>query len=287
LGRSLKILNTWEGRDIESFASIILFVVTQTLGSSPVANRSSAGELPFAICDSRLANIATGNPTTFSDAEIEEDDFALFEDEFAEQAVEVADSLEPLNRVMFEVNDKFYFWVAKPVAQAYKGIAPEPVRTGIRNFFHNLAAPARAVNCLLQGKGDDARTELGRFVVNTTVGILGIGDPAKDELGWQPSEEDLGQTLAVHGLGNGFYIVWPLAGPSTLRDSVGMVGDRFMNPVTYVKPWEAHAGIYALRVTNDTSFRIGDYEALKAEALEPYVAIRDAYIQYRNRKIEE
>lgn len=265
----------------------MLFVVAQTLVSPPVANRSSAGELPFAICDSRLANSATSNATICSDAEVEEDDFALFEEEFAEQAVEVADPLEPLNRVIFEVNDRLYFWVAKPIAQVYKELAPDPVRTGIRNFFHNLAAPARAVNCLLQGKGDDARTEVGRFVVNSTVGILGIGDPAQDELGWEPAEEDLGQTLAVHGLGNGFYIVWPLAGPSTLRDSVGMAGDRLMNPVTYVDPWEAQAGIYAVRITNDTSFRIGDYEAVKAEALEPYVAIRDAYIQYRNKKIEE
>jgi len=180
-----------------------------------------------------------------------------------------------------------YFWVAKPVAQTYKGLVPEPARIGIRNFFHNLATPVRFVNCLLQGKGDSANTELRRFVVNTTEGILGFGDPAKDKWGLEPTEEDLGQTLAKCGLGNGIYIVWPLFGPSTLRDSVGMVGDQFLNPTRYVEPTETSIAISAGKITNESSFHIGEYEEFKSAAVEPYVAMREAYIQYRNKKIQE
>jgi phospholipid-binding lipoprotein MlaA len=86
---------------------------------------------------------------------------------------------------------------------------------------------------------------------------------------------------------DGFYIVWPLFGPSNVRDSLGMAGDMFLNPVRYVEPWETSAGISAVRVTNEGSFHIGEYEDFKSAALEPYVAMREAYIQYRNKKIQE
>jgi phospholipid-binding lipoprotein MlaA len=124
-------------------------------------------------------------------------------------------------------------------------------------------------------------------MVNTTWGILGVADPAKDRLGLDlADDEDMGQTLGVHGAGHGFYIVWPGLGPSTLRDSVGMVADLFLNPVTYVEPWEVSLGVRAVRITNDTSFSLGDYETLKSAAIEPYTALREAYIQYRARNVQ-
>jgi phospholipid-binding lipoprotein MlaA len=218
---------------------------------------------------------------------LEEKDFKSLEEELGEQAVKVADPLEPLNRIMYNVNDKLYFWAAKPITQAYKDVVPEPARVGIRNFFHNLITPIRLANCLLQGKGDSANAELRRFVVNTTEGVLGFGDPARDKRGLEPVEEDLGQTLAVHGIGNGFYVVWPLFGPSTMRDSVGFVGDLFLNPVSYVRPLETSVAISAGKMMNENSFLIGQYEDFKAAALEPYVAMRQAYIQYRNKQIQE
>jgi len=231
-------------------------------------------------------NNIESDPNSLDEAFADED-FDLLEDELDEQIVEVADPLEPLNRLMFGVNDVLYFWVAKPCAQVCKAVVPKPARTGVRNFFHNLTTPVRYVNCLLQGKGDSADTELRRFLVNTTVGVLGFGDPARDQYGLEPVQEDLGQTLAVHGIDQGFYIVWPLLGPSTVRDSLGMVGDMFLNPVRYVEPWETSAGISAGKVINEGSFHIGEYEDFKSAALEPYVAMREAYIQYRNKKIEE
>ncbi|GAJ08020.1 unnamed protein product, partial [marine sediment metagenome] len=119
------------------------------------------------------------------------------------------------------------------------------------------------------------------------VGVLGFGDPAErwDEL--NTSEEDLGQTLGTYGIGHGFYIVWPFLGPSTLRDSIGMIGDSFLDPVSYVSPTEAYLEVRATETVNKTSFQIGDYESLKEAAIDPYVALRDAYIQNRKKKVEE
>jgi len=222
-----------------------------------------------------------------SDRREESDLMDDFEEEYKEEAVRVADPLSPWNRAMFHFNDKFYFWILKPAAQGYKAVAPRLVRVGVRNFFHNIITPVRLVNCLLQGKGAAAGAEIGRFLVNSTVGVLGFGNPAQKYPELNPSEEDLGQTLATYRIGNGFYIVWPLLGPSTLRDSVGMIGDSFLNPVNYVEPTEAAVGITAYKTVNETSFQIGDYESFKKAAVEPYEALRDAYIQNRQKKVSE
>ncbi|MHC4638044.1 MAG: MlaA family lipoprotein [Planctomycetota bacterium] len=216
-----------------------------------------------------------------------DDEFDLFEDELAEKKIEVSDPLKGLNQLMFNLNDTIYFWILKPVTTVYRDIAPEPVRIGIDNFFHNLTTPIRFVNCVVQGKGDAAGTEFYRFAINTTIGVLGFGDPAQDKYGLKSVEEDLGQTLGVHGVGNGFYLVLPLLGPSTARDAAGKVGDMFLNPVFYVDPTEAAIGISTVKFTNETSFRIGEYEDFKAAALDPYVAMREAYIQYRSKQIQE
>jgi phospholipid-binding lipoprotein MlaA len=217
-----------------------------------------------------------------------DDEFDLLEDELTGQMVEIADPLEPLNRLTFFVNDVLYFWVVKPCAVTCEWAIPEPVRIGISNFFQNLTTPVRFVNCLLQGKGDAAGTEFDRFVINTTAGVLGFGDPARDQHGLEPAREDFGQTLAVFGFDNGFYIVWPLLGPSTARDSVGMAGDLFLNPLYYyVDHTKTAISISGARYLNESSFHVGEYEAFKSDSLDPYVAMRDIYIQYRNKKIQE
>ena len=262
----------------------VLVVLTIATAGCAVSDKTQTSHLKV-INPANKDNIADANeeaatPTTG-------DDFDLLEEELTERMVEVSDPLEGLNRIMFGINDILYFWVAKPVAQIYKGVAPESVRICIHNFFHNLTTPIRFVNCHLQGKVDAADIELKRFLINTTSGILGFGDPAQDKMGLEPVEEDLGQTLAVHGFGNGFYIVLPLLGPSTLRDSLGLVGDLFLNPVHYVEPWKLSISIYGAKAVNESSFYIGEYEAFKAAAVDPYVAMRQAYIQYRNKKVKE
>jgi len=215
-------------------------------------------------------------------------DFLDEEDEDTEDGIRIADPIAPWNKVMYQFNDKLYYWVLKPVAKGYRAVVPHVVRNSVKNFFVNLTFPARFVNSLLQAKDRNATDELGRFLFNSTVGVLGFWDAAgRFYPNLKPVSEDLGQTLGKYRIGHGFYIVWPILGPSTLRDSIGMFGDRFLNPVTYVEPTEASLGISAYDRVNGLSFRIGDYEALKDAALDPYEAFRDAYIQYRRKKVAE
>lgn len=194
----------------------------------------------------------------------------------------IADPLEPFNRAMFQFNDKLYFWVLKPVSQGYKWLVHEDVRAVIGNFFSNAAFPVRFVNCLLQANLPGAGSELGRFLLNTAVGFGGLFDPASDpEINLAKHREDLGQTLGAYGIGQGFYIHWPIFGPSSPRDTIGKAGDGFLNPFSWLDEWYETAGVQTFDMVNDTSFRIGDYEALKKAAIDPYIAVRDAYVQYR------
>ena len=231
------------------------------------------------------------NQTQTKHSEIKEDSsdesLAFFGEDTKEEAVHVADPLSPWNRAMFHFNDKLYFWLLKPLSRGYKAVIPTPVRSGVKNFFHNIAMPIRMVSCLLQGKGRAASAELSRFLINSTVGVLGFGNPAKRWPELNPSAEDLGQTLGRYGIGNGFYIVWPILGPSTVRDSIGMVGDWFLDPVSYVESTETYVELWTFKNVNETSFKIGDYESLKEAAIDPYVALRNAYIQHRKKKVEE
>jgi phospholipid-binding lipoprotein MlaA len=217
-----------------------------------------------------------------------DDDFDLLEDEFSDQQVTIADPLEPFNRLMFNVNDGLYYLVVEPVTGVYTAITPKPVKLGIRNFFDNLVTPIRFVNCHLQGKTDAADIELTRFLINSSFGILGFGDPAKDQHGLEsPKPEDFGQTLATYGIGDGFYLVLPLLGPTTARDGIGKGAGMFLNPVYYLECANAAATITAVRVTNESSFHVGEYENFKADAVDPYVAMRDIYMQYRRKQIKE
>ena len=204
-----------------------------------------------------------------------------------EPRITVADPLYGLNQAVFDFNDKLYFWVMKPVAQGYKTVIPTPVRQGIRNFLHNLGSPIRIVNCFLQGKMPAAASEMCRFVYNTSFGILGFWDPAKDYPHLNPPEEDFGQTLGFFGIGNGIYLVLPFLGPSTLRDTAGMGVDLFLTPTSYIDPAVLAWSLKAEESVNDLSFRIGQYEELKDAAIIPYESFKDGYIQYRKKKIEK
>jgi phospholipid-binding lipoprotein MlaA len=204
-----------------------------------------------------------------------------------EEKAGIADPLEPFNRVMFNFNDKLYFWLLKPAAQGYQKIVPEGARVSVSNFFTNLASPVRIVNCVLQANLSGAAAELGRFLVNTVWGIGGLMDPASSkDIDLAKHDEDFGQTLGVYGLGQGFYINWPIFGPSSPRDTVGLVGDFFLHPFTYlITAWDTSVGVKAYEKVNTTSLSIGDYESLKEAAIDPYVAIRDAYVQYRLKRV--
>jgi len=199
----------------------------------------------------------------------------------------IYDPLEKINRAFFYFNDKLYFWLFKPVARGYAYIFPQSVRISVRNFFDNLGFPIRFVNCVLQGKFEGAGREATRFMVNTTGGLAGFIDVASEKMGIDEQDEDFGQTLGFYGLGPGFYIDWPVVGPSSLTDTVGIVGDTYTQPLNYVIEFKYNVGIRAYDIVNSTSLTIGEYEDLKRAALDPYVAVRDAYYQFRLNKIKE
>lgn len=204
-----------------------------------------------------------------------------------ESAPQIRDPLERFNRGVFVFNDFFYFKALKPVARGYRFITPEPVRIGVKNFFYNLGFPVRFVNDILQIKFQRAGQDTCRFILNSTAGILGFFNPARRCPWLNQPPEDTGQTLGTWSIGNGFYIVWPLLGPSTLRDSVGLVGDYFLQPVSYVRPFYISLGTRSYEAVNDTSLSIGEYESLKESALDPYTALKDAYMQYRQKAVQE
>ena len=223
----------------------------------------------------------------------EDEDMDEFDSEFEEAKQEVSDPLEGYNRVMTGFNDKLIFWVLTPIANGYRTIIPEAPRRGVRNFFHNLLFPLRFVNNLLQIKLLNAGEETLRFVTNTTIGIFGLWDPAKEWFGLQPHEEDFGQTLGFYGVGAGPHIVLPIFGPSNLRDTFSMVPDNHLDPAGQHKPigqtesYEAEYGLLAIKTINRVSLRPGEYESLKKDAVDFYPFLRDSYEQMRNKQIKE
>jgi len=227
------------------------------------------------------AAVASATDQTEIDwTELDEDDHEL----------EVWDPLEPFNRGMFSFNDKLYFYLFKPVAKGYRYVAPEPVRESVDNFFRNLATPVRFLNCLLQGKGHDAASELALFMLNTTFGIVGLFDLTPDDM-VKPDAEDFGQTLGRYGTSPGFYLVLPVLGPSNARDAVGLVADALTHPVTTpfhqeIKPLEAVA-LETYDTVNELSLDKDTYESIKRDELDPYLFVRNAFMQNRAAKVEK
>jgi phospholipid-binding lipoprotein MlaA len=214
------------------------------------------------------------------------------EDPFAEEAeaLEISDPLQGFNRAVFWFNDKLYFYLLKPVARGYRGV-PEPARVSVNNFFSNMATPIRFVNCILQAKGEAAMTEFARFVINSTVGILGLFDPAEKHAGLKKQQEDFGQTLGHYGVGPGFFLVLPVLGPSNVRDGIGWFADTFVDPWGTIvwdgdKPIEFFA-VKGFDIVNTLSLDKDTYERIKEEQLDPYLFIRGAFMQRRAALVKE
>jgi phospholipid-binding lipoprotein MlaA len=211
------------------------------------------------------------------------------EEESDGEALRIADPIEPWNRAMYHVNDKLYFWLFKPIARGYRYVVPEDVRGIFSKFYENIKAPVRIVNSVLQGKLGYAGIELSRFLINSTIGVVGLKDCAKECFGINGHDADFGQTLGKYGVGFGFYIVWPLLGPSSPRDTIGLLADRALTPTTYFGSQSMSpesTGLSIHEKINYISFHVGDYEALKDAAIDPYVAMRDAYVQFRKKVLE-
>ncbi|MET0263481.1 MAG: VacJ family lipoprotein [Rariglobus sp.] len=214
-------------------------------------------------------------------------------DEYA--VVQVSDPLEPFNRAMFTFNDHAYDYVLRPVAKGYEKVTPKPVHRGIRNFFDNIKFPIRFVSSALQGKFKRAGQETGKFVVNT-VGGLGGFMRMSDEIPAlaQVPREDVGQTFGVWGIGKGPYLVLPLLGPGTVRDTAGAVGDYFLNPLHWNLrknvewySWQTEVGVSVIDGVSALPGTFEAYDLSRKDALDPYIAVRSSYVQYREAAVKQ
>ncbi len=200
----------------------------------------------------------------------------------------ISDPFEPWNRFWFGFNDIFYLYVAKPLYTGYDFIMPEPVQSGLSNFFHNLLFPVRFVSSLLQGRPLAAGAEFGKFLINTTVGMGGFIDVAKDKktiVPLDPTGESMDQTFGVWGIGSGPYLVWPIIGPSSFRGTVGTVADFFLDPTLYFQtPLAVTLGAGGLRF-NDLGPSLDLYADTKELAIDPYIAMREAYAAFKKNQI--
>lgn len=188
-----------------------------------------------------------------------------------------SDPWEGLNRDVHGFNDWADRWVLRPTAKAYDRFVPRLIRRGIGNVFENIGTPATAINQLLQGKPKRSLSDTGRFLLNTTVGIGGIFDPATPA-GLAKHEEDFGQTFGVWGAQTGNYVVLPFAGASNVRDGIGLIFDGLLNPIRFIKPSEARAAVTALYVIDLRAGLLGVDEIVQGDR---YLFLRDAYLQRR------
>jgi len=223
-----------------------------------------------------------------------------------EGADEEYDPWEPVNVKVFEFNRQFDRFVLKPVAQGYNFILPDWVQLSVSNLFYHIRFPQRFLNNVFQGKFKGAGIEVGRLVVNSTIGGAGLIDVAKD-MGLHTPEEDTGQTLGFYGVKPGPYLVLPLLPPYTLRDGIGFVVDIFMNPVNWlvapiikvnnVPSLISHTNDTAIslvqvgarveEVVNERSRSLEKFQGVEEATLDLYTAVRNAYLQKRARAIKE
>ena len=191
----------------------------------------------------------------------------------------ISDPLERVNRSFFHFNDHLYRWVLRPISKGYRAVAPALFRESVDRLFINIEYPVRVVNNVLEARFKSAGIETMRFVVNSTVGMAGLFDPATR---WcikaQPA--DFNQTLAVYRIPSGIYLNWPVLGPSSVRGTVGMAGDAALNPAWYLDiPIAITIGAAGLKTVNGASLHLQEYEDIMSATLDPYVAVRSAYAE--------
>jgi phospholipid-binding lipoprotein MlaA len=198
------------------------------------------------------------------------------------------DPWEPFNEKMFEFNRRLDRYVLKPIAKVYAKIIPEPIQILINNGFDNIHFVPRFVNSLLQAKWGGAGRELARFVLNSTAGIGGLFDPAKDYWGIEKSREDFGQTLGVWGAPPGPYLVLPFLAPMTVRDGIGTAVDNAMDPLSYYLPlvWD-RIGMKLGDIINERALNLDLYQGFEESVLDLYTAVRNAYLRRREQLIRE
>lgn len=256
------------------FLSFLLVVSSVSLLIGCASNHRKPPE--SSVSAAVRANKVKEKPVKANESDLDEYSAAL-----------TSDPWEPVNRAIFRFNNGVYTIVLRPISKVYEAVLPKLVRRSLDNFFENVRFPVRLVNGALQGRFERARQELEKFLVNSTIGIGGIirqSDriPSLAEL----PTSDTGQTFAKWGIRSGPYIVLPVLGPSTLRETVGYAGDSALNPVSWITTaYGGPAWTVAIPSTNTLRFlphALRTYDAATKDTVDPYVAARTAYIQYRN-----
>ena len=258
---------------------LLAAVPTHAAGPTPPPAPSSLYDAESAALPPGAVSVRpAGSATTVSDELDNYDDTPV---------TGIYDPLEPWNRFWFAFNDIFYVHIAKPVFEAYQKVMPRQIREGVSNIWDNVGFPKRFINNLLQGKGKGAFVELGPFCTNISAGfgVMDVAASKKVLVPYDPSGEDFGQTLGRWGIGHGVYIVWPFLGPSSLRESVGFAGDCVVDPFFYVYPWELSTVSELYLRFNDLEGTLSTYTSLRGIAVDPYIAVREAYISYRNQQV--
>jgi len=263
--------------------NISLFAEDTTASrQQPVVNEQPAASEQPVVSESDDKNSVVDTSDTFEDEDVDFADISM-------DATFVKDSLPSYNRAVFTFNDKLFYYFFRPLSKGW-GVVPEVARTGVRNFFTNVRMPGRFFNCLFQGKFKGAGTELTLIIINSTIGGAGFSDPAKKYFHLDIQDEDFGQTLGSYDVGTGSYLELPFIGPSNVRDAFGLIIDTALDPVTlltFVSPY-ATLGTKGFIAINDISIDKGDtYEGLVEQAIDPYIAIQDAYTQNRAKKVKE
>lgn len=248
--------------------------------------------LPSPLLMARLARVEQeapidqeGGVLQLEEIVVEADSVDPFDDGAAEV---VDDPWEAFNTKIFAFNLNVDRYVFRPMATGYAWILPDPVEEAIGNAFHNVRFVGRVVNNLLQGKGKGAGIELARFVINSTLGVAGLFDVAQAGFGLDaPDDEDTGQTLAVHGVKPGPYLVLPLLPPTTVRGGVGFIGDLALDPLNYVLPFSSQIATRGTENVNDRSLNLERFQGAEEATLDLYAAVRDAYLQKRAQAIRK
>ena len=254
---------------------------------------------------SSSAQVTTASNEALSEND-EEEDF-LFDpfEESDDSAIEEYDPFEPVNSAIFEFNYRLDKYFVKPVAQVYNFFVPPDPQQSISNVFQNIRSFPRFFNNLLQGKFEGAGIEMSRFLINTTLGVGGLFDPAGIMFDLKTPQEDLGQTLGTYGVGPGPYIMVPFFGPFTLRDGIGFIGDIFLNPFNwFVVPittvddipqlvndgstirW-IQAGRVSGEAVNLRALNLEKFQGVEEGTLDLYGAVRNGYLQQRLKAIKE
>jgi phospholipid-binding lipoprotein MlaA len=203
---------------------------------------------------------------------------------------ETNDPIEPTNRAIYAFNNALDTAIMRPAAQAYRFLIPDPVRGGVHNVLSNLGTPVQLSNDMLQGKPRRAGDTSMRFLINTTVGVLGVFDVAKD-WGYPNHDTDFGVTLALWGLNEGPYLFLPVFGPSDPRDAVGLGVNAAMDPFNWVGQGAAVQALdwsrFGLNALDQRERHLDDIESIKKTALDPYATFRSLYRQNRAARIDE